>query len=58
MQLEVGAEVLEVVVVGQLVRNVLLQGHINLVSPAAGIIPEEEDRMNLLNTSTKCISFT
>ena len=40
MKLEVGAEVLEVVVVGQLVGDVLLQSHRGLVCPAACDIPD------------------
>ena len=40
MKLEVGAEVLEVVVVGQLVGDVLLQSHGGLVCPAACDIPD------------------
>ena len=41
MELEVGAKILEVVVIWQLVRYVLLQGHGSLICPAAGNIPDE-----------------
>ena len=41
VQLEVRAKILEVVVVRQLVRDILVQGHRRLVRPAAGHVPEE-----------------
>ena len=40
VELEVGPKVLEVVIVGQLVGNVLVQGHGSLVGPAAGHVPD------------------
>ena len=41
VQLEVRAEILEVVVVRQLVGDILVQGHRRLVRPAPGHVPEE-----------------
>ena len=40
VELEVGAEILKVVVVGQLIGDVRLQGHGSLVGPAARDIPD------------------
>ena len=40
VELEVGSEVLEVVIVGQLVGDLLVQGHGRLVGPAAGHVPD------------------
>ena len=38
MELEIKAGVLEVVIVGQLVRNVIVQGHGGLVNPAVSLV--------------------
>ena len=40
VELEVGSEVLEIVIVGQLVGDLLVQGHGRLVGPAAGDVPD------------------
>ena len=40
MQLEVGSEVLKVVVVGQLIGDLLVEGDAGLIGPAPGHVPD------------------